>query len=508
MPSQPVATGLSPLRSLSGPFILFIALFALSTATPSRPVSGQTGTTSTIWLATEVPSVPADPEVASGELGLRFRSDIDGVIAGIRFYKAPTNTGTHVANLWTGTGTKLATATFTNETASGWQQANFPTRVAVTAGTVYVASYHMNVGHYSDDEYDFTGHGLDRPPLHALADGESGPNGVYATGAASAFPTLGWHASNYWVDVVFIAGTGSSDATPPTVTAFTIPAAASALTVSILGFAATDNVGVTGYLATESASAPSAGAAGWTSSPPATYTFAAAGARTLYGWAKDAAGNVSTSLAASVTITLADTAAPTITAFTMPSTSSALTVAITRFTATDNVAVTGYLVKESSATPSPTASEWTATVPAAYTFATAGSKTLYAWVEDAARNVSARKSASVRITLAASGPEPSRLVRRRHARAPELRRLARGHLDEHARHEDVHQNLAVISLLADMGNGEVQDRGAGPAARQRHRRPALHGGAHHALGCGVALGPDLCPVSAPGARRAHRRARL
>ena len=195
MQAHPVATGLSPLRSLSGPFILFIALFAFPTATPSRRVSGQTATTSTIWLATEVPSVPADPEVASGELGLRFRSDVDGVIAGIRFYKASTNTGTHVANLWTGTGTKLATATFTNETASGWQQANFPTRVAVTAGTVYVASYHMNVGHYSDDEYYFTGHGLDRPPLHALADGESGPNGVYATGAASAFPTLGWHAS-------------------------------------------------------------------------------------------------------------------------------------------------------------------------------------------------------------------------------------------------------------------------------------------------------------------------
>jgi hypothetical protein len=108
-----------------------------------------------------------------------------------------------VANLWTGTGTKLATATFTNETASGWQQVNFVTPVAITANTVYVASYHTNVGHYSDDENYFSGKGVDSPPLHALADGVSGFNGVYAYGSSSAFPNQGWHGSNYWVDVVF-----------------------------------------------------------------------------------------------------------------------------------------------------------------------------------------------------------------------------------------------------------------------------------------------------------------
>ncbi|MDA8127042.1 MAG: hypothetical protein M0009_17875, partial [Deltaproteobacteria bacterium] len=54
-----------------------------------------------------------------------------------------------------------------------------------------------------------------------------------------------------------------ADATAPTVTAFVIPATAASLTVPITTFTATDNVGVTGYLATETAQAPLAGAAGW-----------------------------------------------------------------------------------------------------------------------------------------------------------------------------------------------------------------------------------------------------
>jgi hypothetical protein len=157
----------------------------------------------TIWPSTAVPANPADPETGSGEVGVKFRSDVNGYITGIRFYKASTNTGTHIGSLWTNTGTLLARATFTNETASGWQQVTFSTPVAIIANTVYVASYHMNVGHYSDDPDYFAGKGVDNPPLHALADGVSGENGVGAAGSTSTFPTMGWRSSNYWVDVVF-----------------------------------------------------------------------------------------------------------------------------------------------------------------------------------------------------------------------------------------------------------------------------------------------------------------
>ncbi len=90
------------------------------------------------------------------------------------------------------------------------------------------------------------------------------------------------------------AGGGTTaDITLPTVTAFTIPATSTSLTVTISSFTASDNVGVTGYLVTESATKPQAGAAGWSATRPTAYVAAATGAKTLYAWAKDAAGNVS-----------------------------------------------------------------------------------------------------------------------------------------------------------------------------------------------------------------------
>lgn len=100
------------------------------------------------------------------------------------------------------------------------------------------------------------------------------------------------------------AGAYEWDVVAPTVTAFTIPTTASSLTVDITTFTATDAVGVTGYKLIESSTAPAYDAAGWTGTAPATYTFASAGSKTLYAWAKDAVGNVSTSLNDSVTITL------------------------------------------------------------------------------------------------------------------------------------------------------------------------------------------------------------
>jgi beta-mannanase len=391
-----------------------------------------------------------------------------------------------------------------------------------------------------------------------------------------------------------LPGTSSApaDTTAPVVTAFAIPATASALSVPVTSFTATDTVGVTGYLITESSTPPSAGAAGWSVSAPATYIATSTGNHTLYPWTKDAAGNVSavfgspatvtitivdttaptvsisspannasvsgavsvsiaaadntgvskvefyvngtlqasdtaspftfnwstTSLAngaytlsakayddagnagqsgnlsvtvandttmptvsvtapvsnatlsgtvavtaaasdntgvsrieiyangamlyvtnvapysyswnttsvangsvtitakaydaagnmaqsAAVTVTVnnqvADTTAPTVTTFSVPATASSLIVPITTFTATDNVAVTGYLVTE-SATPPAANAAWTSPAPAGYTFATAGNKTLYAWVKDAAGNVSASQSATVTVTATTS----------------------------------------------------------------------------------------------------------
>lgn len=183
-----------------------------------------------IWDNTATPTVAADSDTSAVDVGVKFRSDVNGYISGIRFYKGSGNTGTHVGTLWSNTGTQLARATFTNETTSGWQQVNFDTPVAITANTVYVASYHTNVGHYAADSGFFATSGVDNLPLHALSNGENGANGVYIYSSTPAFPNSAYQSSNYWVDIVFTT-TAVADTTPPTVSATTPSSGATGVSV-------------------------------------------------------------------------------------------------------------------------------------------------------------------------------------------------------------------------------------------------------------------------------------
>ena len=128
-----------------------------------------------------------------------FTADQNGYISGVRFYKGSSNTGTHVGSLWTSTGTLLAQATFTNETASGWQQVLFSTPVAITANTVYVVSYHSPEFFSYDPSYFYAA--VDNPPLHAVR--AASGNGAFQYGASSVFPSTWAAGANFWVDVVF-----------------------------------------------------------------------------------------------------------------------------------------------------------------------------------------------------------------------------------------------------------------------------------------------------------------
>ena len=93
------------------------------------------------------------------------------------------------------------------------------------------------------------------------------------------------------------------DTTAPSISSFTIPSTATGRTVSILSFTASDNTGVTGYLLSTSNTTPSSSDPSWTSTAPTSYTFLTTGAQTLYAFAKDAAGNISTVSSATTTIT-------------------------------------------------------------------------------------------------------------------------------------------------------------------------------------------------------------
>jgi hypothetical protein len=161
----------------------------------------------TAWT-TQAPTTFAESE-PSVELGVKFRTDIPGFVTGVRFYKHPNNTGTHVGNLWSSSGQLLASAVFTNETASGWQQVQFSPPVPIQANTTYIASYFSPNGFYAFSSGFFATQGVDNGPVHLLSSPAAGGNGVFQYGPTSAFPTNTFNASNYWVDVVF-----SGSATP------------------------------------------------------------------------------------------------------------------------------------------------------------------------------------------------------------------------------------------------------------------------------------------------------
>lgn len=170
----------------------------------------------TIWPATAVPGTVNGGDGGSLELGVKIRTTVAGSITGVRFYKSPVNTGTHTGSLWSASGTRLATGTFTGETASGWQQLNFATPVTVKANTTYVASYFAPNGGYSYDGGYFSDNAAGLAPLTALKSGTDGGNGLYHYGSTSAFPSSAAPGANYWVDVVLDTSTAST--TPPAVT--------------------------------------------------------------------------------------------------------------------------------------------------------------------------------------------------------------------------------------------------------------------------------------------------
>ena len=183
-----------------------------STSTSTSTTTSTTGVPQgcvqlcTIFPASAAPgTVDAGDDGAAVELGVRFRVDRPGNVLGVRFYKSAANTGPHVGNLWSADGTLLASAEFTAETESGWQQVNFASPVPVNGAGSYIASYHTTTGHYSFDGGYFAFTGVYNSPLHAPADDPEGDrNGVFVYGfGASNFPSIGYGGANYWVDLVF-----------------------------------------------------------------------------------------------------------------------------------------------------------------------------------------------------------------------------------------------------------------------------------------------------------------
>ena len=205
---QPVELVLSAAQG-TGPFDLVINGVTYN----NIPVGGTITTVDdeTIWPIT--PSTDSDLDNPV-ELGVKFSSSEAGFVKGIRFFSANQVAGTYLGHLWSLDGNLLASAEFTNVTANGWQQVLFSEPVAITPGTIYIASYHTSAG-YASTEGGLVGGVFNGGSLTVPDENIEGGNSVY-TYEGPGFPNHTYNASNYWVDVVFTKGPATFELTSVT----------------------------------------------------------------------------------------------------------------------------------------------------------------------------------------------------------------------------------------------------------------------------------------------------
>jgi Domain of unknown function (DUF4347)/Domain of unknown function (DUF4082) len=223
-----------------GDWQLEYATGKIETATPfsNSFISTYQGSLQSIFT-TQTPDNPnqSDGAGAAGdyELGTEFISAKAGKIDAIRYYKAPSETGSHTGNIWSSTGTLLGSVVFANETASGWQQQALTTSINIAANTTYVVS--VNANSYFAVSGNAIATTITNGDLSAVADGS---NGVYNSTPA-AFPTAS-NNSNYFRDIVFTPTT----VTPPTNQLGTIATTGTTTQNQVLTANVTDADGLTG----------------------------------------------------------------------------------------------------------------------------------------------------------------------------------------------------------------------------------------------------------------------
>jgi LmbE family N-acetylglucosaminyl deacetylase len=182
-------------------------------------------------FTTQTPTITGKSDGVNLELGMLFQSDTAGQITGIRFWKDASETGLHTGTIWSASGTRLASVTFCNETASGWQVQSLATPLSINANTTYVVS--VNTG---DTYYVDSNGGLASSITNMdLSNVVTANNGVY--GPQATFPTSSWANSNYFRDVVFVSsanGTYNLSGTITGVSGATVTLSSNGSTVATL----------------------------------------------------------------------------------------------------------------------------------------------------------------------------------------------------------------------------------------------------------------------------------
>jgi hypothetical protein len=184
-------------------------------AVPHNAERASTATSTSIWGNSKPKGVALDTDPKGAELGTKFTPTVDGQVTAIRFYKVKGVTGKHTGSIWAADGTRMATVTFKNESASGWQTATLSKPVSLKSGTSYVASYRVPAGgHYAATE-NFSG-----KSSSASLSVSKRNSGVYTYSKSGSDPRSKWRSSQYWADFTFVpaGATGKGEAAKPTPT--------------------------------------------------------------------------------------------------------------------------------------------------------------------------------------------------------------------------------------------------------------------------------------------------
>jgi hypothetical protein len=159
---------------------------------PPPPASQSTQTV----LTTQVP-VTLVSSAMNYELGMRFVSDASGQITAIRFWKVAGEGDSHIGRIWRG-GVQVASVTFMNETASGWQQQALASPLPVSAGVEHIVSVNT-----TNNKFAATVSGLAAEIRSGNLVAPGGANGVF--NFPGLLPNSTYQNSNYFRDVVFSA---------------------------------------------------------------------------------------------------------------------------------------------------------------------------------------------------------------------------------------------------------------------------------------------------------------
>jgi endonuclease/exonuclease/phosphatase family metal-dependent hydrolase len=149
-----------------------------------------------------VPGTAVQDDTRAVEVGVRFRSNVSGTVEALRFYRGTGNANGYTAHLWSQPGTLLAQVPVKDGRIPGWQEAPLPTPVPLSAGALYVVSYHTSNGQFARDVSGLA-NAVISGNLTAPGSASVGGNGVFVYTSGGGFPSSSYKDANYWVDVRF-----------------------------------------------------------------------------------------------------------------------------------------------------------------------------------------------------------------------------------------------------------------------------------------------------------------